>query len=187
MIERFACTGTLLKPGKISVHNLLIHSPREYERNIDIDSCGDERFDGRHPLRSGRHFDHDVLATEAIPQAFGFVDGGVRIMCEMRRDLQTNVAVHPIRLLVNGPEQIGGTLNILNGNFLVDFINALALASKLIQSLVVIRAATNRFFEDGRIGRDPLQVVLFDLSLKIARHKHSPANVVIPNTLAELL
>jgi len=78
-------------------------------------------------LRMYWHFDHDVGVGHGLPQAARLVDGALCVAREVRRDLEAHIAVSLLRALVDGREQVGGILNIADGQ---QFIRPLASRSE---------------------------------------------------------
>ena len=110
---------------------------------------------GRHSLRRRRHFHHDVGAVQGLKQAVCLPDGRLCVVGQMGVHLQRDVAVGPGGPVVVSTKEVGRRPEVLDGQRLVGLLGAHALAGAPEQGVVVIGAAQDGLFEDGRVGGDP--------------------------------
>src|SRR5919106_215084 len=106
----------------------------------------------------------------------------------MRRYFQAHEAVGAAGLVVDSPENIRRHLNIFDGKMFVKTsrLRSSILNQKFTQSIVVVRAAGDRFLENGRVARHSANAVLFDQALELAGANEVTANIVEPNRLSLL-
>ena len=132
--------------------HLFVGILRKQQRNVDVDSFGQQNFDGRNSGGGAGHFDHQIRASHRGPQAARFLQGFLRLCREIRRDFQTHVAVFVLAAIIHRLQRIGGVLNIANGNALE---NGLGVQRRIWpqrgQQIVVLRARGNGLFEDRGI------------------------------------
>ena len=77
-------------------------------------------------------------------------------------DLQADKAVLPSKLLKKGQENVGGHLHVPDGQGLVGPLDAFLLIRQFLNGSVVVPAAGDGLFKDGRIGSDAFEPVFFD-------------------------
>ena len=188
LVEVSVLGAQLLQAGNIGAGNRLIHLDCEQQGDVDIGAFADQLSDGRNTSLGGRDFDHDILTVNRRPQPPRLFDRPVRIVRQMGRNLKADIAVSPVRLVVDWRQDIGGHLNILDGQ---PFINVFARADPLFdqgpQGLVVIGALGQGLLENRRVGGDSTHPVVLDQGVQLARGNQAASNIVIPDALAEVV
>ena len=100
------------------------------------------------PSRRAGDLDHDVGAVQRAEQGAGGIDGGLRFVGQLRRDLQGDEAVAAFRAVVDGAEDVGRHLDVLHHQRLVDVVHVLALGDELADGGVVVDAGGDGLIED---------------------------------------
>ena len=109
-------------------------------------------------------------------------------MGQIRGDLQTDVAVTFVRAGVHWRHDIGRHLDIAHGQVLVERLGVhVVVAFEGLQRLVIVGTASDRFFENRRVGCHPHETVIIDETLELARGDQPSSNVVVPDALSVLL
>ncbi len=137
----------------------------EEQGNVDVDPRADKLFDGGDAFQRGRDFDHQILTPNGLPEPCGFLDRPCGMVCQVRGDFQTDVAVAPLRLVIDGPQHIGGVLDIMYRQVLVERHGVALVLPQRFQGLFVVRAARDGFLEDGRIRGDAPYAILVHQTL----------------------
>ncbi len=97
------------------------------------------------------------------------------------------MAVAPVRRLVHGEEQVGGVLDILHREGLVNRLGVLVLPPLDVpEEVLVVVAACDRLLEDGGIGGDAAQAVFLDQALEVAAFDQVAPYVIEPDRLPVL-
>ena len=107
--------GERIEAVHVRLGHLAAHRARKEEGDVDVDALTDELPDGRNPLKGRRNLDHQVIAVNLAPQASRLGERCLGIVREVGRDLHADVAVTPVRLLVDGKENVGCLLNVFDG------------------------------------------------------------------------
>ena len=108
-------------------------------------------------------------------------------MRQGRRNFQAHVAIAPLALLVNRPEQVRRILDIAHREPLVERLGVELLCLSRVKQLFVVGAASDRLFEDGRVRGNTAQSIFFDKPLQFAAGNQTAANVIEPDGLSVLL
>ena len=180
-----AACGILLQACNVGFRHPLVRVLSKQQCHIDVDPLGDELVDSGNPLRRRGDFDHQIVAPYGPPQSPGFVERGRRVVREERRDLQAHVPVTPRRLVVHGAERIGGVLNILDREPLVERLCIQRPHVGPLENRAVIGASGNGLLENCRIRGHTAQAVLIDQAAQLTTGDQAAADVVEPHRLAE--
>ena len=166
-------------------HNLVV-GEREHEGNVDVDPFANERLDGGDALRRGGHLDHYIGAGQRLPQASGLRNRAGRVVGQAGRDLQADKPIRTFRFLMHGPQEVSRPLDVLDRQRLEERCGAgvRVLSEPRTQGGVVVGAARDGFFKDGRVAGDAAQPVLLDQALQFAAGEQAAADVVQPNRLS---
>ena len=115
--------GQFLQAGDVGLGHGVVVGQREHQRDVDVDALADEGDDGRDTLRRGRHLDQHVGPAQRgeEPPRLGHRAGGV--VSQRGADLQADVAVTTVRAVVHGAQQVGGALDVFQGQRLVDLFH----------------------------------------------------------------
>ena len=98
-----------------------------------------------------------VSAGEKVPN---LVDGAVVIVTQLGTGLQADVAINPIRLVVDRAQQVSSPPDIFHHQCLVNLFQRFIRIHQMTQLLVVVLAASDSLFKDGRVRRDAAQAFL---------------------------
>jgi len=160
--QRLALTGPRFEAGKIGSGDLPVAGQSKQERDIDVDSFGDELLDGGDSLSGGGNLDENVGPIQRLPQAAGLGDGAFGVMSQVRVNLQANVPVLSIHPIVHRAELVGCALNVtLTENFVND-VGAPSVKGQIPNVFVVKLSAGERFLENGRIRGHPAQSIFLN-------------------------
>ena len=158
----------------------------EQQRHVDVDAFADELTKRRDALGRSGHLDHDVLAGHGFPQPSRFGERSVGVVRQIGRDFQAHVAVALLCALVHRAQQIGGVLNVSDGEqFVPAFGIKIGAAGERVEKILVFIRAGDGLFKDRGIGCHPAQAVFIDQALQFAALEQISADVVDPDGLAE--
>ena len=179
--------GSLLQAGHVGLDDPLIDLARKQQRDVDVDAFRSQRVDRRQARRRPRHLDHQVPAIDLAPEPLGFGDGALGVHRDVGRDHDADEAVGPVGRIENRTQNIGGMLDVFNGEALIEFAGrAILNVQHRSDRLVVFVAMADRLFEDRGVRSDPMEPVL-DQSLQTTID-HEPAREKIePYRLTVLL
>ena len=106
----------------------------------------------------------------------------------MRRHFKAHIAVIAAGRVINRTQHVGGHLNILDRQRLVKFADLTLgiLGEHLAQRVIVVGAARDRFFENGRIAGNPADAVLIDQPFEAAARKQIAPDIIQPDRLTLL-
>src|SRR5262249_54784710 len=144
--------GAGFESGEEGFGDFLVGGLGEEKSDVDVDSVFEQSADSGNAFLGARDLDHHVFAADGFPEAAGFFNGFVGLEGEVRGDFQAHVAVFAVCGFVDGAEDVGGVLNVADGDF---FINAFGVergVGFVVEDVVVVVAAGDGFFEDGRVG-----------------------------------
>ena len=89
----------------------------------------------------------------------------------------------PLRLVVDGPEDVGGVADVFDGELVVDLVARFVLRGEHAQLRVVVVAAADRLLEDRRIRGQAAQVVFIDHPLQLAAGDEPALHLIVPDAL----
>ena len=159
-----------LKPGDIRLGHALVNILREEQSHVDVDAFADELLDCRKAFGSSRHFHHQIFAAHCFPQPARFVDRLLRLVREIRSHFEAYIPISPVSLIVYGPQDIGGILNIVNCQRLINLLGIeIFLRAQFLERFRVVGAACDCFLEYGGVGRDAAEAVLLDQASEFSR------------------
>src|SRR5579871_1484444 len=176
-----------LQTRDVGLRNFLIHLQSEEQRDIDVDSFADALLDSRNTFHGGWNLHHEIGTVYRFPQAARVLNGALRVLGQEGRDFQTHVAIALVGAVVDGPQRVGGVLDVLDSQDLVNRhgIQILALL-QFKQGVGVIGAPGDGLLKDGGIGSHSPQAVFVDEVLQLAAGNQIAANVIEPDRLAIL-
>ncbi len=165
-----ACLRERLKPRDICLGHPLVDVLREKQSHVDVDSFADELLNRREAFRSSRNFHHQIFAAHRFPEPARLVDRLLRLVREIRSDFEAHIPIAPMSLIVDGPQHVGGILNIANRERFVHLLGIeIFLRAQFLERFGVIGAASDGLLEYGGIGRDAAQTVLLDQAGEFSR------------------
>ena len=175
-----------LQPVQIGAGYRLVRRDREQQGHVDVDTLADQRRNRGDAGRRGRHLDHHVGPRHLNEQPARFVERRLRVVRQIRRDLQADVPIDAVRISIDRREHVRGHLNVLHGQAFVDFqCRRRAGFDQRAQGLLVVGAAAQRLLEDSRVGRDAAQPVVLDHRAQITGCDEAAPDVVVPDALAQ--
>ncbi len=172
----------LLQAGDVGFRHLLVDVLREEQGDVDVDAFADGLLECRDAFGRAGNLDHYILATDGLPQPARFFERALGVAGEIGRDFEADVAVAALRAVVHRPQNIGGILNVADGeNFVAPLASRSVRERKRVQQIVVKRAAGDGLLEDGRVGGHAAQAVFVDQALQFAAGEQVAADVVQPD------
>ena len=108
-------------------------------------------------------------------------------MCQLGRNLQAHKSVPSFQPVVDGAEEIGGALDIFHSDHLVDFLDVFALQGQGPDRMVIVVAARDGLFENGRIRGQAAGSILIDELLKLSIIQGIASQKIESDTLPEPL
>jgi hypothetical protein len=146
LLDIAAGRGEFLHAVDESRGDLLIDSLREQQRHVDVDALADQLAKRGYALGCAGDFDHQVFASDTVPQAARLVEGAGSVVRQIRGYFEAHVAVALVRALVDGSEQVGGVLNVANRE---QFVAALGVEvgarGERVQKILVLGGAAIAF------------------------------------------
>jgi hypothetical protein len=174
-----------LQAGHERVRDRFVGLHAEQQRHVDVDAFAGELAAGRESCRGAGDLDQQIGTSDGRPEPPRLLQRPGRIVGQVGRDLQADVAIPSLGLLVDRPEQIRGLRDVLDGELLVEgFPIEIPLLLRRLQRRIVIGAAGDRLRKNGRVGGHPTQPILPDQGLKCAGSEQTAADVVEPDALA---
>jgi hypothetical protein len=156
-VDRQALVDAALQAGEERLDDLLVLLDLEQQRHVDVDALVQGLGDRREALVGARDLDHQVGTVDAVPVLLGLRDGLVGVERQVGVDLQRDVAVVAVGLVIDGAQDVGRGLDVLDGDGLVD--GARVLGGQTGDLGVVLLAAEDGFLEDRGVGGHPAQGV----------------------------
>ncbi len=159
----------------------------EEQRDIDVDPLADQGADGRNARLRPRDLDHQVRPVDRPPEPPRLGDGLLGVQGQIGRDLQADEAVGPVAGVVDRPQQIGGLLDVGDGEVLehIDHLRVRCRQERA-QPIVIVAAVADRLFEDRGIGGHALDAVVLDQALQPAALEDLAVDEVQPHRLSGL-
>ncbi len=177
----------LLQPSHVGLGHRLVGVQAEQQGHVDVDPLANQGGDRRRPRPGPGDLDHQVIAAHRLPQPAALGDGAVGVEGEIGRDLKADVAVAAGGAIPDRLQHIGGVLDVLDRDLLVELHGAeIALRQGGLEAVVVVAALSHRLLEDRGIGRDAGNGVLGDQALQLAAFHELAMHVVEPDRLAGL-
>ena len=178
--------GKLFQPCHVRFRDALVHVLREQQGHVNVDAFADQLLESGDALGRAGNLDHCVLAAQGLPQAPRFIQRFFRLVREIWRHFKADVAVTPLRLLVDRSENVGGILDVFRSEkFKNPFCVQVFSRLQFCKCFRIVRASGDSFLENRRIGCHSTQPVFFDQSLEFSRRDQAAANVIKPNRLPE--
>ena len=174
-------------PEHVRVHDGFVRRNREEQGDVDVDSFSNQLVDGRNTAGCARDFDHQVRPIDCRPQAPRLEQGLLRLVREMGRHLEADIAVASPGRVVDRAQEVGRVTHICNGEPLVDAFRILVAARRCerFEHGRVVSTRSNRVFEDRRVGGHTSQSVSRDQLMQFATRNEAPADRVQPDGLTE--
>ena len=141
-------------------------------------------MDGGDASRSGGHLDHDVGAVQQLEEPPGLVDGRIRVVGEVRADLQGGVAVGGVGIVVDRAKEVGSCPDVVDGQRFVYLVDAASTGREGLQGVVVVAALCDGLLEDGRVGRESGYAEI-DEALQLSGLNEAAPDVIVPDRLAD--
>ena len=178
----------LLQAVQIRLGNRFIRLDRKEQGHIDIDPLTDQLGDGRNTGLGGRHLNHDVGPIDHFVQAPGFFEGRLRVMGQIGRDFKADIAIFALGFPVDLRQHVRGHADVLNRQTLIHvYGRPNPLFDQGLHGLIVIGTARQRLFKNSWIRRHAKEAVMIDHGLEITRSDKAAVDIVIPDTLTQLL
>ena len=159
---------------------------REDQRHVDRDPRGYRVLDGLQAGPRGRDLDEDVRAVDPLVEPPGLLDRLLRLVGEVRVDLQRDPAVAAVAVVPYRPQHVACVLDVGHGELEEDLLVVLLAVHHLAHLPVVRVAGSERLLEDRRVARDPDDRVIADQPLELPALDHLAREGVDPDALAEL-
>ena len=168
--------------------DVCVSADAEEQGDVDVDALADQLANRRHAFGRARHFDHQVVAADSLPQAARILDRGGRVVREIGRHFQADVAVRALGGIVDGTKEVGCVADVANRQRLVQRHRFEVTAPfDFLQGVKVIGAAGDRLFEDRRIGGDAAQPVLRDQAAELTAREQAAPQIIQPDRLTKPL
>ena len=180
-VERAPVGVPALRRADERAHHVLVGRDREQQRHVDVHALVQGGLDRRDPLGRGGDLDHQVGPVDQPPVQPGLLERPLGVVRQPRRDLERDVAVVAVGLVVDGAQDVGGELDVADGQPPVHLARGQALVRRCREVGVVVGRAEDRLLEDGRVGGDPAQGVLVDHPGELAALEHPPLDLVEPH------
>ncbi len=178
----------LLEAFDVRLRHSLVRFDGEEQGRVDIDAFADQLTHRWDAGGGGRHLDHDILAVDELAQPAHLIDGCLRVVGDIRRDLHTHIAIEAVAALVDRAQRIRRHLDVFDRNALVDLVGSQrSLAYQGFDHRVVIGAPGDGLFENGRIRGHAQQALVLHHLLQLAGSDEPATYIVVPDTLAEFL
>ncbi len=185
VVNRLSRGQAVFEAVKVGDHHFGVTLQREDERDVDVDSRGDDGAYGGDALGRGGDLDHQVGLADAFPELFCLCDGGLGIVGEIRADFETDESVAAVRFFVKRQEQVAGFLNIFDRELPEDLLRVPARPGEGNQRGIVIVRLGDGVVENGRVGRDAANFAALDHGFEFAVFEKFSLDVVVPEGLAE--
>ena len=183
----FALGGGLLETGQIGRDDVRVGLLRKQQRDIDVDCLAGELADGRKARLRGWHLDHNVRdgrrrATDGAPPR-----SWPGVHRQVRRHLEAHEPVTPIGPIVEGPQDGGGMLDVLDRQPLVKRIGVvIAFGLGGLQRGIVVRAVADGLLENRGVRRHAGEAIVLNQSLEISIADQAARQKVEPDRLPGL-
>ena len=139
----------MFESGEIGLGHLRVDFLREQQSDVDVEAFADELADGGQARFGRRHLDHDIVAADQLGQAPHLGDGRLGVHGKIGRDFQADIAVGSMRCLVHRTQHVGGLLDILDRQELIERHDVeIVRRFGLPQRGIVIGTFGDRLFED---------------------------------------
>ncbi len=178
----------MLKPRQIGFDDVFIDLLREQQRDVDVDAVAEELVNCRKARFCRRDLDHQVFAPNRAPEPPCLGDRRFGIHCQVGRDFQADISVLALRSIVDGAQRVRRMADVLDREVLIErHDTVVALIFDGLQRRIVIRAASDRLFEDRRVGRDACQPILLDKRFETAFGDEASREEVEPDCLSAIM
>ena len=175
----------IFQPADIGFNHLAVGFDREQQGDIDIDPFADDRTDRRQPRVGRGNLDHQVGPVDGLPQPYRLGDGALRVIGQIGRAFEADIAVARAGPVIDRAQHIGGGANVGDCQVFIDRVDAgRAAGGKRLDRCGIFIALANRLLKDRGIGRQPHQAVAFDHPRKIAAFDEAAFEIVDPHRLA---
>ncbi len=155
--------GKILETGEIGFHDLFVDADREQQGDVDVQPASEQLPDGGKAGRGPRDLHHQVGPVHGRPQPQRLADRRFRVVGEIGRALQADIAVAPLRGLIDALEGVGGGADVGDGEMFVDLADpVVGVRLELRQRLVIVAGFADGLLEDRGIGRQSHQAVALD-------------------------
>ncbi len=125
------------------------------QRHVDGDAGKDRLLDRPVTRLGARDLDEDVRLGSAV-EVGGLLDRRVGVVGEQRRDLERDAPVDTVGAFVDRREQLGGAVDVGEGDLEEELFAGEALGLQLGDLLVVGVAGADRVVEDRRVRGLPV-------------------------------
>ncbi len=176
-----AAGGKLLHSRDESFGNLLVSFLREQQRDVYVYALADQLLNRRDPRSSSRHLDHQILAANALPEATGLFERALCVICQLRRDFETYVAVATLRCRIHLLENVGRVLDVTNRNLFVDAFRIEIAGVQASELVGIVVAAGDSLLENRRIRGDTGESIFIDVPLQLSAGYQAAADIVEPD------
>jgi hypothetical protein len=177
----------VLQPRRVRLGDRQIGVGREEQGDVDVDPLADQLADGGDAGRRSWDLDHQIGTVDRMPQPARLLDGGRRVHRQIGRDLEADVAVLAAQAVVDRPEQVGGGLDVGDGEAFVEIDDlGVALGQDGLQPGVIGVALADGLLEDRGVGGEAPDSILLDQALELAVLEDLLVEEVEPDGLARL-
>jgi len=120
-----------------------------------------------------------------VPEPACFGNRAVRVMRQLRGNLQAHKPVAPIQPIINGPEEVCSTPNVFHGERFVDILDVFTLEHHRANVVVIVVAARNRLLKNRWIGSQAADSILIDQPLDFSIVKSITPEKIEPDALTK--
>jgi hypothetical protein len=180
-VERLALLVAALEPADVGLRHLLVLLDLEQQRDVDVQALVGHLLDRRQTLVGAGDLDHQVGPVDAPPVLARLLHRALRVERDVGIDLERDVAVVAVGLVVDRAQHVGGVLDVLDRDRLVDGAGVGPLVRQLLDLLVVVLGAEDRLLEDRGIGGLAAQGLLAHESLEFAAARHRSPDLIQPD------
>ncbi len=173
----------VLQAGEEGLGNGRVALDREDQGDVDVDSLAEHLADRREPGSGGGDLDHHIGTLAAAPELARHLDCPLGRARHRRGDLDADKAVVALRLVVDGPEDVGCGLDVLDHQLPKNLFGLSLGCDQPDHGFVVVRRAADRLLEYGRVGGDAADSLVAQPG-QLTRADQLAADVVVPEALA---
>ncbi len=184
--DREPLLAAALETPHVGLGDAPVLGQREEQRDVDVDSLVGEFLDRLSAFDGAGHLDHHVRQVQPAEQVKGFRDRSGRVVRQAWRHFEADEAVHALRPVVHRAQDVRGQRDVPQRKFLVDLGGTGAHGGQCADLAVVVGAASDGLFEDGRV-RGHAAHPGGDIAGEAAVEQVGAQDVVDPDALTEFL
>ena len=187
-LERLARLRPAFQRAQVGFCGLQVVGVGEQQGHVDADPLDDALLERGQPGRRAGNLHQQVRPPGLPVQPPRDVDAGGRVVGQPWRHLQRHVAVDPAGGVVDGPEQVGGGLQVLQRDRVNHLLRVAYAGGQLrAQRVVVAVAGGHRMPEDGRVGGQSGDRQVVAVAGQRAAGQHRSVDGIQPKALASVV